>query len=96
MVVINENYYIEVDSLCYTLKRKNFGLNKKGEPVKTDKTIGYYGDVQGCIRGAVKDAKLCAFKMYDYSLEEAFKKIRKINEDFESELHIILEKLENQ
>lgn len=94
MVVINENYYIEVDSLCYTLKRKGSGVNKNGKPVKTDKTLGYYGDVQGCIGGAVKDAKLCAFKDKSYSLEEAFKKIREINESFESQLKSILEKLE--
>ena len=94
MIVINENYYIEVDSLCYVLKRKGSGLNKKGEPVKTDRTLGFYGDVQGCIKGAVKDSKLCAFKKESYSLEEAFKKIKEINESFELLLNNILRKLE--
>lgn len=95
MIVINENYYIEVDSLCYVLKRKGSGLNKKGEPVKTDRTLGFYGDVQGCIGGAIKDAKLCAFRESRYSLEEAFKKIREINESFKSQLNSILQKLED-
>lgn len=94
MIVINENYYIECDSLSYTLKRKSSGVNKNGEPVKTDKTVGYYSDVLSCIRGAVKDSKLCAFRESHYSLEEAFKKIREINESFESQLKSISEKLE--
>ena len=95
MIVINENYYIDCDSLSYVLKRKGSGLNKKGEPVKTDKTLGYFGDVQGCIDFAIKDTKLSTFRENNYSLEDAFKKIREINESFEFRLNNILKKLED-
>ena len=94
MIVINENYYVECDSNSYTLKRKGAGVNKNGDPVKTDKTLGYYTNLLSCVRGAVKDSQLCAFKDSYYSLEEAFEKIREINKSFELVLNNISKKLE--
>lgn len=82
MVVLNNDYYVEADSLSFTLKRKANGLNKKGEPIKTDTVIGFYGDLTGCIKGAIKDTRLRVVSENNYNLEEALVKFQEINDSF--------------
>ena len=93
MVVLNKDYYVESDSLSFTLKRKASGFNKKGEPVKTDTVIGFYGDLTGCIKGAIKDTKLRAVRDYDYSLEEALVKFQGINDSFTKILNKVIKEV---
>lgn len=82
MIVLNDTYYVEADSLCFSLKRKGEGVNKDKEKIEVIKTVGYYGDLQGCIQGAIKDSKLMTVKNGDYNLDEALVKFREINEEF--------------
>lgn len=81
MVQINETYFVDIDPLNYTLKRKTPGKSKEGEDVITIKTIGHYGDLKSCILSALKDDYSLELSKGDYSLKEAVEVINNsINE----------------
>ena len=90
MVRLNKEYIVEVDSYSYTLKRDS---NKK--IIKVDKNtgaeteedqygvVGYYGDLKGSIRGAIKDMNDRKLAKGTHELLEAIEIINKNNEKFE-------------
>lgn len=82
MIRINDEYFVEVDSLNYTLKRKATGVKKDGTPIVTDKIVGYYNDLRNAIFGACEDCKRTEFSKNNYSLNEALTRIQEINDSF--------------
>lgn len=40
---VTDQYFIDIEDLNYTLKRRVEGKNKKGEPIVTERVVGYYG-----------------------------------------------------
>lgn len=54
MVKIDDTYFVDVDELIYTLKKKRIGKNKKGEEIETETTLGYYSSLQKALTAAMK------------------------------------------
>lgn len=82
MIQINEEYFVEVDSYNYTLKRRYPGKNKKDEPIIREKIIGYYGDLKGCLRGVLKDTQSRKFSEDTYTLTDAIRVIQETTDYF--------------
>ena len=52
MIRVNDDYVIDVDSMCYTTKIDKHKTDKKGNPVY--EVVGYYKDLDGAILAVVK------------------------------------------
>ena len=80
--LIND-YFIEVDELNHTLKKRYMGTNKKtGEKKPAEKIIGYYKTVQDCLERLVRlipldenDGAVISMREYAKQAEKAFKKV---------------------
>lgn len=79
--LIND-YFIEVDELNHTLKKRYMGKNKEGEEKQTEKTIGHYKNVQDCLERIVRlipldenDGAVISLREYAEASEKAFKKV---------------------
>ena len=78
-----ENYFIEVDELNHTLKKRYMGTDKKtGEKKPAVKIIGYYQTVQDCLERIVRlipldecDGAVISLREYAEASEKAFKKV---------------------
>ena len=47
IIKLDDKYYIEKDSRCYTLKELTGGTNKKGKPLTKDH--GYYSSLENAL-----------------------------------------------
>lgn len=52
-VTLAEGYYVEIDSLNYTLKQRYRGKTKDGLPRNGERTIGYYGNLRQCVESYI-------------------------------------------
>lgn len=50
-------YYIETESMCYTLKKKYKGKDKKGNPKESVKTYGYFSSMKNAIERYLKEIR---------------------------------------
>lgn len=48
-IKLDQEFYIEVDSLNHTLKQKYKGETRDGEAKQAERVIGYYPDVEQCV-----------------------------------------------
>ena len=79
--LIND-YFIEVDELNHTLKKRYMGKTKEGVEKQTEKTIGHYKNVQDCVERLVRlicldecDGMVISLREYADMSEKAFKKV---------------------
>ena len=80
--LIND-YFIEVDELNHTLKKRYMGTDKKtGEKKPAEKVIGYYKNVQDCLERIVRlipldenDGAVISLREYAEAAEKAFKRV---------------------
>ena len=80
--LIND-YFIEVDELNHTLKKRYMGTDKKtGEKKPAVKIIGYYKTVQDCLERLVRlipldenDGAVISLREYAEQAEKAFKRV---------------------
>ena len=85
--LIND-YFIEVDELNHTLKKRYMGTDKKtGEKKPAEKTIGYYKNPQDCLERIVRlipldenEGAVISMREYAEASEKAFKKVVKRQE----------------
>ena len=78
-----KDYFIEVDELNHTLKKKYMGTDKKtGEKKPAEKIIGYYKNPQDCLERIVRlipldenDGAVISLREYAEQAEKAFKKV---------------------
>ena len=56
MIKVDENYYIDVDDNCYTVKIDMHKQDKKGSQIYT--TEGYYGNLEGALKGVIKSMNI--------------------------------------
>ena len=49
-IILNNNFFIDVDPLNYTLREKFEGKTKDGIGKESFRTLGYYGNLHGAIR----------------------------------------------
>lgn len=79
--LIND-YFIEVDELNHTLKKRYMGKTKDGEEKLSEKIIGYYKTPQDCLERIVRlipldenDGAVISMREYAEAAEKAFKKV---------------------
>ena len=80
--LIND-YFIEVDELNHTLKKRYMGTDKKtGEKKPAEKIIGYYKNPQDCLERIVRlipldenDGAVISLREYAEQAEKAFKRV---------------------
>lgn len=79
--IIND-YFIEVDELNHTLKKRYMGKTKDGIEKQTEKTIGHYKNVQDCLERIVRlipldenDGAVISMREYAEQAEKAFKRV---------------------
>lgn len=54
---LKNGYYIETESMCYTLRKKFRGKDKKGNPKESVRTIGYFGGMEVLIERYLKEIR---------------------------------------
>ena len=82
MIRVNDDYVIDVDSMCYTTKIDKHKTDKKGNPVY--EVVGYYKDLDGAILAVVKSMNRKELSDGVYELKEALEIIQASNEQFET------------
>ena len=76
------DYFIELDELNHTLKKRYMGKTKEGVEKQTEKTIGHYKNVQDCLERIVRlicldecDGAVISLREYAEQAEKAFKRV---------------------
>lgn len=83
MIVVNENYIIEVDQYNYTPKAKVTRTNKKtGEQYEDLEIIGYYSSLQSALHGIIKYQTANSLANEEMSLESAVRCIQTCHKEF--------------
>lgn len=80
MIKIDDDYYIDVDDKCFTVKIDTHKTDKKGNIVYT--TVGYYKNLQNAIKGAIDSKNKKKLKTGTYDLKEALKIVMDNNDTF--------------
>lgn len=78
MIKINDSYYIDVDNspICYTVKRRWLSQPKGGGEAKERfAVVGYWGTVEGALKGLSDQIVADGLKDGVYSLLEAVDRI---------------------
>ena len=77
-----DDYFIEVDELNHTLKKRYIGKTKDGEEKPSEKIIGYYKTPQDCLERIVRlipldenDGAVISMREYAEQAETAFKRV---------------------
>ena len=77
-----KDYFIEVDELNHTLKKRYVGKTNEGVEKQTEKTIGHYKNVQDCLERIVRlicldecDGEVISLREYAEQAEKAFKRV---------------------
>ena len=77
-----DDYFIEVDELNHTLKKRYMGKTKEGEEKLSEKIIGYYKTTQDCVERIVRlipldenDGEVISMREYAKMAEKAFKRV---------------------
>ena len=83
IIELINDYFIEVDELNHTLKKRYMGTDKKtGEKKPAEKIIGYYKNPQDCLERIVRlipldenDGTVISLREYAEAAEKAFKRV---------------------
>lgn len=74
-------YYIDVDSLNFTLKKRYKGEKKSGEEFDTEKVCGYFSDIGGAVERFVKLNQIDYLPHTAISLGEYIEIIKEANKE---------------
>lgn len=82
--LIND-YFIEVDELNHTLKKRYVGKDKDGAEREAEKVIGYFSNTKACIERMVRlipldenDGAVISMREYAEMAEKAFNKVKEM------------------
>ena len=89
MIRVNDDYYIRVDSDNYTACRDKHKTDKKGNALYN--VVGYYSNLEGALRGIIKDMNARAFESGTHTLQEALEVIKSSNEVFTRMIREVLD-----
>lgn len=78
-IELKNGYYIEVDSLNYTLRQRYSGTTKNGEEREAFRTCGYFGDIRQAIKKYIILTQLDVLNEERLSLEAYVKSIERVN-----------------
>ena len=82
MIRIDDTYFVDVDELIYTLKKKRIGKNKKGDEIETATTLGYYSDLKKALTAAMTYDTMIKLSEGDYTLTEAISIVNEVSDRF--------------
>lgn len=82
MIKIDDTYFVDVDELIYTLKKKRIGKNKKGEEIETETTLGYYSSLKSALTAAMKYDTMIKLSEGEYTLTEAISIVNEVSDRF--------------
>jgi hypothetical protein len=92
-VELINDYFIEVDELNHTLKQRYTGEDKDGNPKESERTIGYFPNVNACVERIVRlipldenNSAVISLREYADLAEKAFKKVSDWKDDFLAEI----------
>lgn len=87
MIVVDENYTIDVSDNEYTAKRIARSISKKtGEPTECQTLIGHYARLSEAIRGIYRFEARQQLESDTFTLEEALARLEKIADRIEDQL----------
>lgn len=89
MIRVDNDYYIDVDEQCYTVKIDTHKTDKKGNEVYV--IVGYYKNLQNAIKGVIDYQNKKKLKSENYDLKEALKIVLDNNTRFEKLLKSVVE-----
>lgn len=82
MIKIDDTYFVDVDELIYTLKKKRMGKNKKGEEIETATTLGYYSSLKSALTAAMKYDTMIKLSEEVYTLKESISIANEVSDRF--------------
>lgn len=82
MIKIDDTYFVDVDELIYTLKKKRIGKNKNGEKIEKETTLGYYSDLKKALTAAMKYDTMIKLSDGEYTLKEAISVVNEVSDRF--------------
>lgn len=82
MIKIDDTYFVDVDELIYTLKKKRIGKNKNGEEIETSTTLGYYSSLKSALTAAMKYDTMIKLSEEVYTLIEAINIANEVSDRF--------------
>lgn len=68
-------YFIEMESMCYTLKQKYKGKNRKGNAKDAERSIGYFGSMHNAIERYLKEVASDTLDGEEMELKEYAKRV---------------------
>ncbi len=86
MIRINDSYYIAPDPYCWILRKTGTGKSKKGEEIKTDRVIGYFGTVEGALEASVDEMLKEAVGNTSMDIKTALATLKRLREDVKKQI----------
>ena len=80
-IKLDQDFYIEVDSLNHTLKQKYKGETRDGEAKQAERVIGYYPDVEQCVERYLEERQKLLSPDKAMTMREYVNLVRKSNKD---------------
>lgn len=84
-VELINDYFVEIDSYNHTLKQRYIGEDKEGNKKQSERTIGHYKDIFGCLEALVRkipldenDGRVISLKEYAEAAERSFNRVKEI------------------
>ena len=91
-ITLTDGFFVEIDPLNVTLKRKYKVYNKKtGTENETVKTFGYYGTLEEVLMAFVKERQKLYLSDLTMNLDEYVRLVDESNKEAVSQLRAILE-----
>lgn len=78
-VNLTNGYYIEIDTMNYTLMQKYIGKDKSGNPKEAVRVLGYFTTLKGAVDKYLKAHQLDEMADTSMEMEEYVKKVEEIN-----------------
>lgn len=88
MIHVEDEFYIDADVNCYTLREAK-GKTKKGEPIWT--VYGYYSTLREAIRGYKTLRTRKIVNEHENTLASAIAELEALNDHFEKLLGVVRE-----
>lgn len=80
-IKLDQDFYIEVDSLNHTLKQKYKGETRDGEAKQAERVIGYYPDVEQCVERYLDERHDLVSPDKDMTMREYVNLVKKSNNE---------------
>lgn len=84
MIRIGENYVIDSDENCFTVKELGIIQNENSKNCGKEKetVYGYYSTLEGALKGLEKHLQRKTIRIKDYTLKEAIEALKALHEDY--------------